>query len=197
MQHEDDLGGRVKLLDPAGLDAEQKRLYNQVVQNIVPLANNAGFKSKTEDNRLIGPFNPMLFSPDVSIPFLALQKAEEDRTSLSKRARQVVILSVGSVWKASYELYAHSAVARAIGFDDKAIVSLKNGEPCAELSEDEKVAQRFALQLVKQRFVDDDLFVAAQKAFDNKGILEMLVLISCYQAVCSVLNVFEVPAPSA
>lgn len=189
------LGGRVALFDPARLDAVQKSLYDQVLRDIVPWAEKAGFRSTDSDDRLIGPFNAMLFSPDVSKPFLALQMAEEGGTSLSNRARQVVILSVGSVWKAPYELYAHSAVARTTGLDDNTIRALKNGEPCEELSDDEQVAQRFTLRLITERRVDADLFVDAQQAFDNKGLLEMLVLIACYQTVCSVLNVFEIPAP--
>ena len=33
-------------------------------------------------------------------------------TSLDERVRQVIVLTVGAIWHADYELYAHAAVAR-------------------------------------------------------------------------------------
>jgi len=41
--------------------------------------------------------------------------AEQKHTSLSRRVCEVVILSVGAVWKYDYEIYAHSAVGRKVG----------------------------------------------------------------------------------
>ena len=189
------LGGRVPLLEPATLDPAQKALYEQALQTIVPLGDKSGYETKTADGRLIGPFNSMLFSPAISKAFLAMQKAEGEHTSLSKRARQVVILSVGSVWQASYELYAHAGEGRVAGLDDASIEALKRGEPSHGLSDDERIAQQFTLAVVTERRVHENLFAAAQQAFDNKGVLDMIFLIACYQMVCSALKVFEVPVP--
>lgn len=47
--------------------------------------------------------------------------AEDKHTSLDARVRQVVILAVGAVWKADYQLYAHAAVARKAGLSDRII----------------------------------------------------------------------------
>jgi 4-carboxymuconolactone decarboxylase len=115
------LGGRLPLLDPEELSASQKEVYSLVDSKFVPWSETAGFQSKTEDGRLIGPFNSVLFSPEMSSVFLAWQVAEEKHTLLDPRVRQVVILAVGAVWKVDYELYAHSAVARKAGLHDNTI----------------------------------------------------------------------------
>jgi 4-carboxymuconolactone decarboxylase len=67
-------------------------------------AKKTGFASRSSSGRFIGPFNPMLSSPEMASTFLQLQLDEAKFTGLSERVRQVVILSVGSVWRADYEL---------------------------------------------------------------------------------------------
>ena len=69
------LGGRLPLLDPSELLGAQKELYDRENTTMVPWAERAGFCSKTEDGKLIGPFNPVLFSPALGGAFLDLQAA--------------------------------------------------------------------------------------------------------------------------
>jgi 4-carboxymuconolactone decarboxylase len=95
----ENLGGRLPLLDPKKISGAQKELYNREVSTMVPWAERSGFQSRTADGKLIGPFNPVLFSPEIGGAFLDLQAAEQSHTTISKRVREVVILSVGAAWK--------------------------------------------------------------------------------------------------
>jgi 4-carboxymuconolactone decarboxylase len=121
------LGGRLPLVDADTLDAPQRELFDYLRRRVVPWADAAGFRSTTADGKFIGPFNATLRSPTVAGAFLELQASEERHTSLSDRVRQVVILAVGAVWAADYEIYAHSAVARHCGIPDDAICRLAAG----------------------------------------------------------------------
>jgi 4-carboxymuconolactone decarboxylase len=67
------LGGRLPLLDPSTLSPAQKETYEHLNKTWIPWANGVPFQSKLEDGRLIGPFNPILFSPAISSSFLALR----------------------------------------------------------------------------------------------------------------------------
>jgi 4-carboxymuconolactone decarboxylase len=154
-----------------------------------------GFASKTSDGRFIGPFSPLLRSPDIALTFLQLQFDEAKHTSLSERVREVVILSVGSVWKAPYELYAHEAVARDAGLSSGCVEALAAGDPCRELAADEEVAQRLTLALTAGRAIDDHLYTEALRQFGEKGLVDLAILAGCYQLVCGLLNVFAIPAP--
>jgi 4-carboxymuconolactone decarboxylase len=101
-----------------------------MVTRIVPWVNDAPFQSMAEDGRLIVPFNPALLNPAIAAPFLDLQFAEQVNTLLSARTREVVILAVGAVWQADYELYAHLAVARKVGLsEDAARMAASGGLP--------------------------------------------------------------------
>ena len=191
----ENLGGRFPLYDPASFSDSAKTLYEHANSTIVPEANKAGFIAMLNNGRMIGPFNPMFASPDIAAAMLALQKAEGEKTALGLATRQVVILSTRAVWMAPYELYAHTAEARAVGLSSETIDALVRGEPPAALGDDDLTAQRFTLALVGQRQVDDDLFEAARRAFGEKGIFDMIILAGCYQIICSLLNGIAIPAP--
>jgi 4-carboxymuconolactone decarboxylase len=189
------LGGRLPLLDPQALSAPQMKTYDRLNTTWVAWADSVPFQSKTEDGRLIGPFNPILFSPTISSSFLELQEVEQRNTSLSERVRQVVILAVGAVWKSDYELYAHAAAARKTGISDHAIRILTTGGLPDELNDQEKIAQRYARQLSAERRIEAALYKTAEHAFGKQGLVDMTYLIGTYHIVCGLLNAFEVPAP--
>jgi 4-carboxymuconolactone decarboxylase len=105
-----------------------------------------------------------------------LQAAEAKYTALSERVRQVVILAVGAVWKADYELYAHSAVARKAGLSEAAIRSLASGGLPEDLSDEERLAQRFVRQLTAERRVEEPLYRTAEAAFGREGLVSMTFL---------------------
>ena len=190
------LGGRLPLLHPVEMDEAQKALHDYIAATVMPWAGAAGFRMGTAEGELIGPFNAVLFSPEIGRSFLALQSEEGRRTSLSERVRQVVILTVGSVWQAPYELYAHIAVARQTGLSDDAVRALAGGDPADGLGHEERVAQRFTRQLAVERRVDDETYRAAESAFGRKGLVDMMMLSGCYHTVCSLLNAFAIPAPA-
>ena len=189
------LGGRLPLLRPEGLSPDQASLYDLIMKQFVPALNAGNLQSGTSDGTLIGPYNPLLYSPEMSSAFLDFQLAEAKSTSLEARVRQVVILAVGAVWKAPYEIYAHAAVARKLGFSEEDISKLSAGESPESLSGTERIAQQYATQLTTSHFIDDDLFAAAKKSFGPKGLVDMAQLIGAYHLVCAILNSFAIPAP--
>lgn len=191
----DGFGGRLPLAECASLTDAQREIFDQMTTAVVPWAREAGFQATTDDGRFIGPFNACLLNPAIAAQFLKLQFAEAHTTSLSKRARQVVILTVGAVWRAGYELYAHSAAARHQGLRDADITTLVGGGMPENLTEPEKIAHRLARQLTTSHHVDDQLYRDAEKALGAKGILELTILTGIYHTVCGIINVFDVPAP--
>ena len=193
----DELGGRIALSEPTGLTASQQSLYKVISETAVPWADASGFVAKVDDGRLIGPFNIVLENPELGGAFLKFQNAEEKMTSLTERVRQVVILTVGSVWKAPYELYAHAAVARTAGLPEAAVEELAKGEVAIGLPSEEQLAQQFTKQLALERTVSRELFDQAKDVFGVRGLVDMVFLAGCYETVCSLLNTFAVPAPSS
>lgn len=86
-------------------------------------------------------------------------------------------------------------MARKAGLSERAISQLSAGEPADDLSDAERIAQKFATQLTASRRIDDDLFASAKEMFGPKGVMDITSLIGAYQVVCGTLNGFAIPAP--
>jgi 4-carboxymuconolactone decarboxylase len=190
------LGGRLPLADPAALTGAQRELFNTVNATQVPWANEAGFQATTADGRLIGPYNSFLLHPEVAAKILEFSAADKTHTTLSKRVHELVIVAVGAVWGADYELYAHTTLARNAGLSEHAVTTLANGGIPDDLSEHEKIAAHLTSQLSTRHRVDDELYREAEKAFGTTGLFDIVALIGQYHTVCAALTLFEVPAPN-
>jgi 4-carboxymuconolactone decarboxylase len=193
--HNDGLGGRLALADPANLSPAQRELFDRMTSAVVPWADDTGFESTTDDGRFIGPFNPALLDPAMTSAAAELVVGERENTSLSGRLREVVILAVGAVWQSDYELYAHSAAARKVGICEDAIRVLVSGGIPENLSKDEMIAAELTRQLSTTHRVDETLYRQAENAFGTKGLTDIVILIGIYHTVCATLNLFEIPVP--
>jgi 4-carboxymuconolactone decarboxylase len=191
----ENLGGRLLLLDPKELAPAQAEYYKVMDNTLIAWAQQSGFVVKTRDGKFIGPFNPSLYSIGITDGFGTFMDAEAKNTKLDKRTRQIVILTVGAVWNSPYEIYAHSAEARKVGVPEGAIRALASGESPEGLASNELVAHRFARQLTAERRVDDDLYREAKQAFGEEGLVAMIYLIGIYLVTCALLNGFDIPAP--
>ena len=190
------LGGRLPLADPTTLTGTQRDLFNTVNATQVPWANAAGLQATTADGQLIGPYNSFLLHPEVAAKILEFSAAEKTHTTLSQRVHEVVIIAVGAVWGADYELYAHTTLARNAGLSEDAVAILANGGIPDGMSEHEKIAARLARELSTHHRVDDKLYREAEQAFGTTGLFDIAALIGQYHTVCTALTLFEVPAPN-
>jgi 4-carboxymuconolactone decarboxylase len=190
------LGGRLPLFHSEALDPTQKELYDWLMDVAVPWAEAARFWASIEGGGLIGPFNPALLTPGISSAFMDLAVAEQRHTSLSKRSREVIILTVGAVWQAPYELYAHCAVGRQVGLSEDEVRTLSDGGRSESLTDAETVAHRVARALSIEHRLDAVLYREAEALLGSQGIMEAAILTGIYHSVCAILNAFEIPAPS-
>jgi 4-carboxymuconolactone decarboxylase len=189
------LAGRLPLYSREALGPSQRELYDWLTDVAIPWAEDAKFRARTESGRLIGPFNPALLTPAVSAAFLNLAVAEQKNTSLTKRSREVIILTVGAVWQAPYELYAHCAVARRVGLPDDAVRTLAAGGLPVDLAEEEALAHRIARALSVEHRLDEALYREAEAKLGADGVMAAATLTGIYHTVCAILNTFDIPAP--
>ncbi len=154
------------------------------------------FRPVIETGQLIGPFNPALLNPAISKAFFDFVLVEHEHTSLSERAREVIILTVGAAWQAPYELYAHRAVGRHVGLSDDEVRTLAEGGLPKNLSDTETVAHRVARALSIEHHLDEALYREAEKLLGANGIMDAVVLTGIYHTVSAILNAFVIPAPA-
>jgi 4-carboxymuconolactone decarboxylase len=186
---------RLPQLKPADLGDSQRAFYDSLLANEVAWAENSGARAIAEDGSLLGPFNPLLYNPAFGAASIGVFRADKDSSSLSPRVHEIVILTVGSVWRAAYELYAHAAVAKAAGLPDDMIDAIASGTRPDFKCDEEAAAYDFTWQLTHDHRVDPITYAFATKALGHRGVVDMVMLIGLYLTTCSIINAFEVPVP--
>jgi len=146
---------------------------------------------------LLGPLNPLLFSPTLGAAQANVFRADKAGTSLSPRVHEVVILTVGACWGSEYEVYAHRAVGTRAGLTDDVVDAIASGKPPDFRNEQEAIAHRFTQQLVDDHRVDAQTYTHAEQELGHKGVVDLVLLIGLYLATCALLNAFDIPAAEA
>jgi 4-carboxymuconolactone decarboxylase len=189
------MSGRLPQLRPEDLNDAQRTLYDALVASFGAWADTSGFEVIAPDRSLLGPLNPLLFSPALGAAQIDVFHADRASTSLPPRVHEVVILTVGAAWASDYELYPHSATAKLAGLSDDVVDALLTGQPPDFRNDQEAIAHAFTRQLLGEHRVETETYAPAQQAFGHKGVVDMVLLIGLYLATCALINAFEVPAP--
>jgi len=148
------------------------------------------------DGALIGPFPAMLHFPQFGVPALLFQRALAAEARLPKTVREVAILTVGAVFGARYELYAHEITAADVGLAASQIATLAaGGRP--SLNDEEAIAHDVARALATGHILPTSTYARATELLGRDGVGELVFLISGYCQIAIVLNAFDVPVPAA
>ncbi|MGH9289429.1 MAG: carboxymuconolactone decarboxylase family protein [Acidimicrobiales bacterium] len=189
------MSARLPQLTPADLDAPQRAFYDSLVANEVHWAQHAGARAIADDGSLLGPFNPLLFNPDLGAAQVGVFRADQRSTSLSPRVHEIIILTVGAAWQSAYELYAHRSVAEAAGLPDIVIEAIASGRRPDFDADHEAIAYDFTRQLAHDHRVDHATYARAAHALGETGAVDMVMLIGLYLTTCAIINAFEIPVP--
>ncbi len=117
--------------------------------------------------------------------------------ALDPALREIVILRVGQICHAGYEVHQHTRIGRKAGLSDAQMAALKVGAAQDLFSPQQKLAIRFTDEMVKQVKASDELFAAMTQAFSTTEVAEMTLLVGYYMMVCRFLETFEVDIESA
>lgn len=186
---------RLELLHPDTLNDAQRSIYDGIAGG-KRAAGPQLFDLTDSDGCLNGPFNALLYSPQVGAALSKLGEAIRFDTKLSARVREISILVVSKEYKCEFEWYAHAAIGNHIGLDENILEAIKNGEVPTFADHDEKAQYEFCIQLVKKRKIDDDLYNRVKSVIGDGGIMELSALVGYYTALALVMNVFEISVPT-
>lgn len=144
---------------------------------------------------LIGPFIPLLRSPDLMTP---LQKTGEYLRFHSKFAgnvREFIILLTARQWTQQFEFNAHEPLALKAGVKPETIAAIKQGRRPTAMAAEEEVAYEFISELQQHRSVSDDTYARAVKTFGEQGAVDMAGLCGYYTTLAMIMNVARTPLP--
>jgi len=187
---------RLQPIPPEALSATQRPLYDDMKAGVS--AKYDAFTTMREDGALLGPWNAWLHQPEVGVAFWTVTKAMTAFRILPDPVRQIVILAVGARFKAAYEIYAHTSVARARQeISDARLATLAAGQRPSDLSEPEAAAYDVALALLGGGPLPEPTYRHALALFGQQGVNEIIYLVGHYCLVSTTLNGFAIDVPTS
>lgn len=107
--------------------------------------------------------------------------------------REIAILRVGFLSKATYETHQHKRVARNVGVSDAKIAALENDQPDSNaFSPLEKLVMRYTDDVVANVKASTALFDELLAQLDHRRMAELTLTIGFYMMVSRFLENFEV-----
>lgn len=187
--------GRLPWLTPDELDDPQRGLYERIAGG--PRSHGPqSFRLTDDAGRLHGPFNAMLFSPDVGTVTQELGSTIRYRTNLSGRAREIAILELAVQRRSDFEWYAHERVGRAVGLTDDELESLLTGTPAPSFDVDELLVRDLVRALVRDRDLDDEHYTRAREALGTGTLMDVITLVGYYDLLALSLRVCRTALPA-
>ena len=142
-----------------------------------------------------GPFNVLLRSPemgDIAQQFGASMRFNQ---SMPRKLNEMAIIITARYWTAQYEWYAHKRAALQAGLDPAIVDAIQHGRRPAAMQKDEDAVYTFCTELLNTKHVSDATFAAAKNAVGEKGVVDLMGVMSWYQMVSMLLNVDRYPLP--
>jgi len=124
--------------------------------------------------------------------FLRMGGAILRESAIDPQLREIAILRVGFLSKASYEVHQHKRVARKVGLSDAKIAALENDPRSAAFSPLEKLVIWYTDEVVANVKASDALFDELLAQLDHRRMAELTLTIGFYMAVSRFLENFEV-----
>ena len=128
--------------------------------------------------------------------FLKLGGALLRENALDSQLREIAILRVGHISKASYEVHQHRRIALKLGLSEAKLTALEVGADTSALTELELKVLRFTDQLVHHVKAPDAMWDEMLKDLDHRQMAELVLTVGFYMMVCRFLENFEVDIES-
>lgn len=116
-------------------------------------------------------------------------------TSLGLAWSEVVILRAATGLNAAYEWDHHLSRARAIGFDDARIASLRG--PLKAMAPDDAVLSRAVDEAVGQSRLSPGTLTALSNLVGKQGVLDLFATVGFYTTLALIVNTFATPLDPA
>jgi 4-carboxymuconolactone decarboxylase len=182
---------RLAVLSSEEMTPEQVGLYREILggprgqgPRAVLLSSGAG--------GLAGPFNAMLYAPEVGHALQELGAAIRFRTQLTPRVREMAILVVAQKWDSSYERFSHEPIGREAGLTEPEIEALRVGADPGFADEQERIAYDVVRALVGPADLDDEQYAVAVAALGERALVELSALVGYYATLALQLRIFRV-----
>ncbi len=170
---------RLPDLDPANLTPAQQPVYDAIV---------AGPRGE-----VVGPLRIWLTSPDMAVLAQALGQYARYDSVLPMALSELAILVTGRIWSSGFEWAHHAPLAIGAGISAAAVDRIAQGLRPDLTDPAQQAVFDFAVELHRDRQVQDSTYAAAQAALGDQGVVDLVAICGYYTLISMTINAFHVP----
>jgi alkylhydroperoxidase family enzyme len=142
-----------------------------------------------------GPYGILIYAPRMAEHFSAAENYFRHDGMLDTKDKELVILAAARELSARFPWSRHEIRAREAGVRSEAIETLRANGSLDALTEHERLMVDIAHSLLRERRVSGDLFSRALAQLGPERLVETVGLVSHYNMISCVANVFDLAAP--
>jgi len=142
-----------------------------------------------------GPFNVLLRSPEMGDIAQQFGASMRFNSSMPRKLNEMAIIITARYWTSQYEWYAHHRAALDAGLSPAIADAIAAGRRPMGMQKDEEAVYIFCTELLHTKQVSDATFKMTKDAFGEKGVVDLIGVMSWYQMVSMLLNTDRYPLP--
>jgi len=144
---------------------------------------------------LLGPFIPLLRSPELMSRLQKVGEYIRYQNSLGHKLTEFTILITARHWTQQFEWDSHYDLAVKAGVEPEILAAVRDRRRPAGMSADEELAYDFCSELAQNQSVTDATFERAVKSLGEQGVIDLTATVGYYTALAMILNVARTPLP--
>jgi 4-carboxymuconolactone decarboxylase len=145
---------------------------------------------------LIGPFVPLLRSPELMTRLQLLGEYLRFNSGLGAHLTELVVLLVARRWDQDFEWGHHVPLARAAGLSEQTIDAVRDrADVTTSGPADVSAVWRLVGELCESHAVTDATYEAAVEAVGDVGVVEVVATAGYYTTLAMTMNVARTPVP--
>ncbi len=137
-------------------------------------------------------YQVLLNSAPIAAGWEKLLTAVRNRSSVPADLRELAILRVAVLNRASFEFDAHVPHAQCAGVSDTKIDATKQAQPPAVFTDDERLVLELTDAMTRNIEVPEPLMDRLRDRFDARGIVEIVATVAAYNMVSRFLVALNV-----
>jgi 4-carboxymuconolactone decarboxylase len=145
---------------------------------------------------LVGPFIPLLRSPEFMSRLQRVGEYLRFNTKLGSNISEFIILLIARQWTQQFEWYSHESLALKAGIKPETIKAIAEARRPAELTPDEAMIYDFVTELRLRQSVSDPVYAQIVNRFGEQGVIDVTGLCGYYTLLGMLMNTARTPLPA-
>lgn len=144
---------------------------------------------------LVGPFIPLLRSPEYMSRLQKVGEYLRYKTNLGSNISEFIILLIARHWTQQFEWYSHESLALKAGINPETIKAIAEGRRPAAMTADEEMIYEYVAELLLHQSVSDPAYARVVNRFGEQGVIDITGLCGYYTLLGMLMNVTRAPLP--